>query len=162
MKEWKAISCLGWSWQILWCCARGHVGLSQIWDQTCEAGAWRHQVLELISANSWEPFWSLNYSQPGHSWSWAVKLYQRKNDQRMSSQHLKALLLFSLKVLSDSVTPWTAAHQASLTFTISWSLLKFTSIDSVMLLNHLKGLPAHKFKGEIGFYYPNFVSLKHL
>ena len=32
------------------------------------------------------------------------------------------------------VTPWTAARQASLTFTISRSLLKFMSIESVMLL----------------------------
>ena len=34
-------------------------------------------------------------------------------------------------------TPWTAAHQASLSFTISQSLLKLTSIDSVMPFNHL-------------------------
>ena len=33
-------------------------------------------------------------------------------------------------------TPWTAACQASLFFTISWSLLKFTFIESVMLSNH--------------------------
>ena len=33
--------------------------------------------------------------------------------------------------------PWTAAHQASLSFTIYWSLLKFMSIESVMLFNHL-------------------------
>ena len=32
-------------------------------------------------------------------------------------------------------TPWTAAHQAS--FTISWSLLKFLSIESVTPSNHL-------------------------
>ena len=30
------------------------------------------------------------------------------------------------------VTPWTAAHQASLSFTISWSLLKLTPIESVI------------------------------
>jgi len=35
------------------------------------------------------------------------------------------------------VTPWTAAHQASLSFTISQSLFKFVSIESVMPLNHL-------------------------
>ena len=35
------------------------------------------------------------------------------------------------------VTPWTAAHQASLSFTISQNLLKFLSIESVMPLNHL-------------------------
>ena len=35
------------------------------------------------------------------------------------------------------VTPWTAAHQAFLSFTISWSLLKFMSIESVMPSNRL-------------------------
>ena len=33
--------------------------------------------------------------------------------------------------------PWTAARQASLSFTISQGLLKFTSIELVMLSNHL-------------------------
>ena len=33
--------------------------------------------------------------------------------------------------------PWTAAHQASLSFTIYWSLLKLMSIESVMPSNHL-------------------------
>ena len=35
------------------------------------------------------------------------------------------------------VTPWTIAHQASLSFTISLSLLKLMSIESVMPFNHL-------------------------
>ena len=35
------------------------------------------------------------------------------------------------------MTPWTAARQASLSFTISWSLLKLMSIESVMPSNHL-------------------------
>ena len=34
-------------------------------------------------------------------------------------------------------TPWTAAHQASLSFAIPQSLLKLMSIESVMLSNHL-------------------------
>ena len=34
-------------------------------------------------------------------------------------------------------TPWTAAHQASLSFTISRSLLKLMSIEWVMSSNHL-------------------------
>ena len=34
-------------------------------------------------------------------------------------------------------TPWTAAHQASLSFTISQSLFKLMSIESVMPSNHL-------------------------
>ena len=35
------------------------------------------------------------------------------------------------------VTPWTAAHQASLSITNSWSLLKLMSIKLVMPSNHL-------------------------
>ena len=35
------------------------------------------------------------------------------------------------------VTSWMAAHQASLSFTISWSLLKLMSIELVMPSNHL-------------------------
>ena len=35
------------------------------------------------------------------------------------------------------VTPWTAAHQASLSFTISWNLLKLVSIELVMPSNLL-------------------------
>ena len=34
-------------------------------------------------------------------------------------------------------TPWTAAHQATLSITSSWSLLKLMSIESVMPSNHL-------------------------
>ena len=39
--------------------------------------------------------------------------------------------------MSDSVTPWTTAHQASLSITNSWSLVKLMSIESVMPSNHL-------------------------
>ena len=52
------------------------------------------------------------------------------------SQDLKLLLLVSSSVMSDSVTPWTAARQAPLSFTISWSLYKLMSIESVMPSNH--------------------------
>ena len=36
-----------------------------------------------------------------------------------------------------SATPWTAACQASLTSTISWSLLKLMSTESIMPFNYL-------------------------
>ena len=39
---------------------------------------------------------------------------------------------FNSSVVSDSVTPWTAAHQASLSITNSHSLLKLMSIELVM------------------------------
>ena len=46
-----------------------------------------------------------------------------------SVQSLSHVLLFAI--------PWTAACQASLSITNSWSLLKFMSIESVMPSNHL-------------------------
>jgi len=39
--------------------------------------------------------------------------------------------------MSDFATPWTTARQASLSITISQSLFKLTSIESVMPSNHL-------------------------
>ena len=53
-------------------------------------------------------------------------------------------LLSSIQSLSRtrlSMTPWTAACQASLFITNSWSLLKLMSIELVMPSNHL--IPCH-------------------
>ena len=47
------------------------------------------------------------------------------------------IVVQSLSHVQFFVPPWTAAHQASLSFTVSPSLLKFMSIESVMLSNHL-------------------------
>ena len=46
-------------------------------------------------------------------------------------------LLFSCSVLSNFATLWTAAHQTSLSFIISRSLLKLLSIELVKPSNHL-------------------------
>ena len=45
------------------------------------------------------------------------------------------MVVQSLRRVQLFATPWTAAHQASLSFTIPWSLLKL--IVSMMPLNHL-------------------------
>ena len=52
------------------------------------------------------------------------------------------LFILSVQVSSVTqscltVTPWTAAHQASLSITNSWSLLKLMSVELVMPSNHL-------------------------
>ena len=44
---------------------------------------------------------------------------------------------FNCSLVSDSVTPWTAACQASLSITNFQSLLKLMSIESVIPSNHL-------------------------
>ena len=43
----------------------------------------------------------------------------------------------SLSLAQIFATPWTSAHQASLSFSISWSLLKLICIEPVMPSNHL-------------------------
>ena len=48
-----------------------------------------------------------------------------------------ALWLFSRSVVSNSATPWAAAHQAPLSFMTSQSLLKLMSIESMMPSNPL-------------------------
>ena len=48
------------------------------------------------------------------------------------------LFTYSCSVVFNSLwPPWTATHQASLSFTSSWNLLKLTSIELVMPSNHL-------------------------
>ena len=54
---------------------------------------------------------------------------------RISKKCVAVVQLLSHTLLF--ATPWTAAHQVSLSSTISQSLLRFISVESVMLSNHL-------------------------
>ena len=51
----------------------------------------------------------------------------------------------SLNIVRLFATPWTAAHQAPLSSTVSWSLLKFMSPELVMLSNHLTSVTPFSF-----------------
>ena len=57
----------------------------------------------------------------------------------LSHTHLRqpVVAIQSLSCFGHFTTPWTAARQASLSFTISWSLLKLMSIESVVPFDHL-------------------------
>ena len=67
-------------------------------------------------------YWSFSISPPNE--------YSRLISFQFSSvQSLSCVRLFA--------TPWTAARQASLSLTNSWSLLRPMSIESVMPSNHL-------------------------
>ena len=56
---------------------------------------------------------------------------------KMFSSFAFGLVVQSLSHVQLFATPWTAACQASLSFTISLSLLKLMSIESLMPSNHL-------------------------
>ena len=51
--------------------------------------------------------------------------------------HSSSIVVFqSLCLIQLFVTPWTAACQAPLSSSVSWSLFQFRSIESVMVSNH--------------------------
>ena len=78
--------------------------------------------------------------RPGLLWYWMVCLHVCNNAKILLKHLLHFWIWFSsVQSLSHvwlSVTPWTTAHQASLSITNTQSLLKLISIESVMPSNH--------------------------
>ena len=71
-------------------------------------------------------------------WSWVAWPHPRENTcicQVLTSNTFSSVQLLSHVWLL--VTPWTVAHQASLSITNSWTWFKLMSIESVMPSNHL-------------------------
>ena len=66
-----------------------------------------------------------------------ANLTDHTHQQRFLSGNKVAVIVQSLSHVQLFMTPWTAACQASLSFTSSQSLLKLTSIESVMPAHHL-------------------------
>ena len=69
-----------------------------------------------------------------HTDKYSLNAEREKKENRSCS---KLSSVQSLSRVQLFATPWTAARQASLSITNSWSLLKLTSIESVMPSNHL-------------------------
>ena len=65
------------------------------------------------------------------------KLQEMVEDRRAWCAAIQFTSVQSLTRVQFFVTPWTAAHQASLSTTNSWSLLKLTPIELVMPSKHL-------------------------
>ena len=83
----------------------------------------------------------LTYSYFGsHALCWLIlKLQSNQALALLLSKVVKSFhRIVAVQSLSPVfVNPWTAAHLAALSFTISWSLLKLMSIKSMMPSNHL-------------------------
>ena len=100
--------------------------------------------------DSWVPSMAPNWFRPGGRrrmlgkglrWAWPLEaLFGLLGIMQVSwfSSNSRTRVVFqSLSCVQLLVTPWTTAHQASLSITNSQSLLKLMSIDSVMPSNHL-------------------------
>ena len=83
-----------------------------------------------------------------YRWNWQIpgkfRLMKTKSRRNKNTDEIQKLqnhqfssVQFRRSVMSDSVTPWIAARQASLSITNSWSSLRLTSIESVMPSSHL-------------------------
>ena len=67
---------------------------------------------------------------------------ERRVAERLKTEGSDKHLLFGCSVVSESTTPQTVACQASLSFTVSRSLLILKSIESMLPSNHLLLLPS--------------------
>ena len=93
--------------------------LSRVFSSTT---VWKHQFFS---------------TQPSLWFNWHIHTGLLENH---SFDYRTIYFLFVVESLSHVwlfVTPWTAAHQASLSITNSWSLLKLTSIELVIVSNQL-------------------------
>ena len=61
---------------------------------------------------------------------------QKYGADDLEFMNFDVIVVQSLSCVQLFVTPWTAAHQASLSFSVFRSVLKFMSVESVMLSNH--------------------------
>ena len=68
---------------------------------------------------------------------WWVRMFEISSWKLSTLAGTCVVIVQSLSCVQLFVTPWIAACQASMSFTISQCLLKLTSIELVMLCNHL-------------------------
>ena len=99
-------------------------GLSRVFPNTTVQ---KHQSKMVVKRNNSKCYWKI-ICYLVHSWPFgSTPIHPSK----------PSLVVVQSLIVSDFGTPWTAACQASLSFSTSQSLLKLMSIDSVMVSNHL-------------------------
>ena len=90
-------------------------------------------------------FFHLTYHRSLHISTWRCRIEQQKSIYMLEPLHThqkwNRVSSYAVVQLQNRVwrfaTPWTAAYEASLSITNSWSLFKLISIESVMPSNHL-------------------------
>ena len=128
-----SVFCMDIRFYIFWVISRH--GVARLCDM-CMLNFWRNS--ETVFLGSWTIYIlaalyeSSNCSKTSLTLGIASHFYfshSIRYIQYSSVQSLSCVRLF--------VTPWIAAHQASLSITNSWSSLRLTSIESVMPSSHL-------------------------
>ena len=109
----------------------------------CVSTGWEKVALSFWVSEWFEPFreyWKENLGRKCFT-GWKVTALRGLGARVMTGIKLiglqRAVVVQSLSHIQLFAIPWIAADQASLSFTISWSLLQLMSIESVMPSNHL-------------------------
>ena len=102
-------------------------------------GILQARILEWIAIPFLQKIFLIQGSNPGHLYCRQILYCLSHQGSPVIWDHLpnKVVVVQSLSSVRLFVIPWTAACQASLSFTISRSLLQLLSIESVMSFNHL-------------------------
>ena len=119
------------------CCLWGCTG-----SDTTEA-TWQQQ--QSVICIRWLKYWRFSFSiSPSNEYSGLISFRIDCFDLLAVQGTLKCLTTISsfqpLSYVQLFVTPWSAAHQASLSITNSWNLLKLRSIKLMMPSNHLSSV----------------------
>ena len=121
------------SWRFTWGTPLCHVGDRSLVTSSAEPSPSGHRLFLPPPSQGSLP----HYSAPFHH---NVRLHLKLSCSLHECSPPLEYTVHTVQSLSHVqllVTPWTAAHQASLSITNSWSLLKLISIESVKPYNHL-------------------------
>ena len=106
------------------------MNFGKLWVLVMDSLAWRAAVHGVAKNQTQLRNWTeliCHYAVAIHSFQWSCLL----------TSYIQYVVIQSHSHVQLFATPWTAARQASLSLTISWSLPKFMSIAFVIPSNHL-------------------------
>ena len=117
-----------WAIQAAWALC-----LHQLFQHSCEEREWGNWSSDMVTSCPTLKIVMLALTLTLKACALSLSLYKAWANKKL----VLSVVVQLLSHVQFFVTPWTAACQASLAFTISRSLLKLVSIESVMPSNHL-------------------------
>ena len=119
----------------------------RFWQCELFTNLFKHQELFcLLVSNNLMVVYSYTWSELSRRWERPLKISRAQTLCRLFLTSAMPYITISVQLLSSVqslscvrlfATPWITAHQASLSITISWSSLRLTSTESMMLSSHL-------------------------
>ena len=117
-----------------------------MWETWVQSLGWEDPLEKDIATHSSILAWRIPWTEEpgglqamgpqGGRYAWAANTFTFIHRNGIAGSSVSSVQ-FSHSVVSDSVTPWITARQASLSITNSRSSLRLTSIESVMPSSHL-------------------------